>query len=54
MKSYTVIPSVDATGWFVKLENVAPEELYDAKDEAIAAAIEMAQENSPSKVTILE
>ncbi|MBR7795910.1 DUF2188 domain-containing protein [Agaribacter marinus] len=54
MKSYTVIPNVDATGWFVKLENVAPEELYDAKDEAIAAAVEMAQENSPSKVTILD
>ncbi|CDQ38902.1 MULTISPECIES: DUF2188 domain-containing protein [Virgibacillus] len=54
MKTYTVTPNVDATGWFVKLEDVAPEELYDAKDEAISEATRMAKENSPSKVTILD
>ncbi|MGX4668684.1 DUF2188 domain-containing protein [Cerasibacillus sp. JNUCC 74] len=54
MRTYSVTPNVDATAWFVKLEDVAPEELYDAKDEAIAAAEKMAVENSPSKVQILD
>ncbi|PAV30955.1 hypothetical protein CIL05_04365 [Virgibacillus profundi] len=54
MKTYSVAPNVDATSWFVKLEDVAPEEVYDAKDDAIAAAEKMAKENSPSKVEILD
>ncbi|GAB3799254.1 DUF2188 domain-containing protein [Virgibacillus kimchii] len=54
MRTYTVTPNVDASAWFVKLEDVAPEEVFDAKDEAIAEAERMAQENSPSMVEILD
>lgn len=54
MKKYSVAPNADVTGWFVKLEDVAPEEEYAAKDDAIAAATNMAKENSPSKVEILD
>lgn len=54
MKTYSVAPNVDATGWFVKLEDVAPEKVYDAKDDAIEAAEQMAKENSPGKVEILD
>ncbi|APC49207.1 DUF2188 domain-containing protein [Virgibacillus halodenitrificans] len=54
MKKYSVAPNVDVTGWFVKLEDVAPEEVYDAKDDAIAAAEQMAKENSPSLLEILD
>jgi hypothetical protein len=54
LRTYTVAPNVDATAWFVKLEDVAPEEVYDAKDEAIAEAERMAEENSPGLVQILD
>ncbi|GLO67248.1 hypothetical protein AQ616_08555 [Oceanobacillus sp. E9] len=54
MRLYTVTPNVDATGWFIKLENVAPEELYDSKDEAVSAATQMAKENTPSTVQVLD
>ncbi|WP_413234556.1 DUF2188 domain-containing protein [Oceanobacillus sp. 1P07AA] len=54
MRLYTVTPNLDATGWFIKLENVAPEELYDSKDEAISSATQMAKENTPSTVQILD
>lgn len=54
MRTYTVTPNVDASAWFVKLEDVAPEEVYDTKDEAIAEAKRMAEENSPSIVEILD
>ncbi|MFA1821767.1 DUF2188 domain-containing protein [Virgibacillus oceani] len=54
MRTYTVTPNVDASAWFVKLEDVAPEEIYDAKDEAIEEAKRMAEENSPALVQILD
>ena len=54
LRTYTVAPNVDATAWFVKLEDVAPEEVYDAKDEAIEEAKRMAEENSPGLVQILD
>lgn len=54
MKTYSVAPNVDGTGWFVKLEDVAPEKLYGAKDDAIEVAKQMAAENSPSKLIILD
>lgn len=54
MRLYTVTPNVDATGWFIKLENVAPEELYDSKDEAVSVATQMAKENTPSTVQVLD
>ena len=54
MKNYSVAPNKDATAWMVKLEDVAPTESYDTKDEAVAKAEEMAKENSPSKLSILD
>ncbi|WP_010647792.1 DUF2188 domain-containing protein [Oceanobacillus massiliensis] len=54
MKTYSVTPNVDVSAWFVKLEDVAPEEVYDSKDEAIEAAEQMAKENTPSLVEILD
>lgn len=54
MRTYSVTPNVDTTAWFVKLEDVAPEEVYDTKTEAIEAAEQMAQENTPSIVEILD
>ncbi|WP_087972489.1 DUF2188 domain-containing protein [Oceanobacillus rekensis] len=54
MRTYSVTPNVDASAWFVKLEDVAPEEVYDIKSEAIEAAEQMAQENTPSIVEILD
>ncbi|RLL48287.1 DUF2188 domain-containing protein [Oceanobacillus piezotolerans] len=54
MRTYSVAPNVDATSWMVKLEDVAPEEVYDSKDEAIEEAERMAKENEPSKVLILD
>ncbi len=54
MKTYSVVPNVDMSGWFVKLENVAPEDVYEAKDDAIAAAEQMAKENTPSMVEIMD
>ncbi|HLR41488.1 MAG TPA: DUF2188 domain-containing protein [Virgibacillus sp.] len=54
MKNYSVAPNKDATAWMVKLEDVAPTESFETKDEAIAKAEEMAIENSPSKLSILD
>lgn len=54
MKNYSVAPNKDATAWMVKLEDIAPTESYDAKDEAITEAEKMAKENSPSKLSILD
>lgn len=54
MKTYSVAPNKDASRWIVKLEDVAPTESYSSKDGAILAAEEMAKENSPSKIQILD
>ncbi|ASK62320.1 hypothetical protein CFK37_09205 [Virgibacillus phasianinus] len=54
MKHYTVTPNKDATTWFVKIEDVAPTEEYDKYDKAINAAVQIAEENSPSKLSILD
>jgi len=54
LRTYRVVPNVDVSGWFVKLEDVAPEEIYDTKDEAIEAAETMAKENTPSLVEIMD
>lgn len=54
LKMYSVVPNVDQTGWFVKLEDAVPEKLYNTEDEAIEAATKMAQAHSPSKVEILD
>lgn len=54
MKTYSVAPDKDASRWIVKLEDVAPTESFSSKDGAITAAEELAKENSPSKVQILD
>lgn len=53
MKNFSVAPNQDASGWIVKLEDVAPEEEFNAKDDAIEKAMELAKDNSPSKLSIL-
>lgn len=54
MKRYSVVPNKDVTGWFVKIEDVAPTDFYDERDTAVEKAEEMAQENKPSKLQILD
>lgn len=54
MKNYSVAPNQDASAWIVKLEDIAPTNEFDAKDDAIAKAEEMAKENSPSKLSVLD
>lgn len=53
MNMYSVVPNPKATGWLVKLENIAPEEQYNSEEEAIEAAEKLAKENRPSTVRIL-
>lgn len=52
MKEYYVVPNKDATGWFVKIEDIAPTDLYPEKSAAIEEAQKLAKENSPSRVLI--
>lgn len=54
MKNYSVAPDQTASRWIVKLEDVAPTESFPSKDGAIAAGEELAKENSPSKLQILD
>ncbi|KKB44045.1 DUF2188 domain-containing protein [Bacillus thermotolerans] len=54
MNCYSVAPNKDASRWIVKLEDVAPENSYPTKSGAIEAAEELAKENSPSKLEILD
>lgn len=54
MKQFSVAPNADASRWLVKLEDVAPEDSFTSKDEAIRAAEELARENQPSRVLILD
>ncbi len=54
MKNYSVEPNKDAKTWLVKIEGVAPKEVYDNYNEAIEAAVNTAQDNKPSTLTILD
>ncbi|MRX73917.1 DUF2188 domain-containing protein [Bacillus lacus] len=54
MKEYSVVPNKDATGWYVKMEDVAAIELYDTKSQAISEAEELAKGKVPCKVTIYD
>ena len=54
MKEYSVVPDKDATGWFVKIEDVAPIELYPERDIAVEEAEKLAKANQPSKVVIMD
>lgn len=52
MKKFTVRPDKNADSWFLKLEDVAPQENFDQMDDATAAGKKLASENSPSQLTI--
>ncbi|WP_077623548.1 DUF2188 domain-containing protein [Sediminibacillus massiliensis] len=54
MKEYTVTPDKDASNWYVKIEDVAPTDLYSKKDDAIEQGKKMAEENKPSRLMILD
>ncbi|MFQ3545259.1 DUF2188 domain-containing protein [Halobacillus rhizosphaerae] len=54
MKEYSVVPNKDVTGWLVKIEDIAPEKLYDERDTAIEKAVEIAENNKPSRVLIMD
>lgn len=54
MNMYSVVPAPKEAGWIVKLEDVAPDGQFNTKDEAIAEAEKMAQNNKPSIVEILD
>ncbi len=54
MKEYSVVPNKDVTGWFVKIEDIAPTKLYDERDTAIEKAVEVAENNKPSRVLIMD
>ncbi|NTU25601.1 DUF2188 domain-containing protein [Bacillus tequilensis] len=53
-KEYAVTPNVDADGWFITVENVAPTALYTSKDAAIEKAKQVAKDNSPSRLVIYD
>ncbi|MBA2175126.1 DUF2188 domain-containing protein [Halobacillus locisalis] len=54
MKEYSVVPNKDATGWFVKIEDVAPTDEFDERDKAVEKATEIAEQNKPSRVLIMD
>lgn len=54
MNRYTVVPDKDVKVWFLKVENTAPVEEYDKKDKAVNAGEEMAKQNTPSTLEILD
>ncbi|UOR11100.1 DUF2188 domain-containing protein [Halobacillus amylolyticus] len=54
MKEYSVVPNKDVTGWLVKIEDVAPTDLYDERDTAVEKATELAENDKPSRVLIMD
>lgn len=54
MKEYSVVPNKDVTGWFVKIEDVAPTDLYDERDTAVEKATELAENNKPSRLQVMD
>jgi len=54
MKVYTVTPNAETDGWFLKLEDTAPVELYDTRAEAVEKGEKMAKENRPAKLVIYD
>ncbi|QTN00970.1 MULTISPECIES: DUF2188 domain-containing protein [Sediminibacillus] len=54
MKEYSVTPNKNAEGWYVKIEDVAPTDLYSKKDDAIAEAEKLASNDTPSRLMILD
>lgn len=53
MKYYSVEPGKDAQTWLIKIEGVAAGEEYDKYDDAVEAGDNLAQNNKPSTLTIL-
>ncbi|NGP44433.1 DUF2188 domain-containing protein [Bacillaceae bacterium SIJ1] len=53
MKKYSVVPNKEVNGWFVKIKDIAPTEHYDTQSEAVAKAKELAKNNTPSQIDIL-
>ncbi|WP_053217991.1 DUF2188 domain-containing protein [Virgibacillus senegalensis] len=54
MKDYSVAPNKNAEGWYVKIEDVAPTDLYSNKADAIAEAEKLASNDTPSRLMILD
>ncbi|WP_066175679.1 DUF2188 domain-containing protein [Bacillus marinisedimentorum] len=54
MYTYTVVPNKDASAWIVKAEDVAPEQSYISRDRAVDTAKELARENSPASVQVMD
>ncbi|WP_040228458.1 hypothetical protein [Bhargavaea cecembensis] len=54
MQCYRVAPDKDASRWIISTGNLALEENYQYKDEAIAEAIIRAKATSPSKIEIFD
>ncbi|MCP3031026.1 DUF2188 domain-containing protein [Halobacillus sp. A1] len=54
MKEYSVAPNKDVTGWIVKIEDIAPTDEYDERDTALEKAKEMAEQNKPSRILVLD
>ncbi|WP_347862103.1 DUF2188 domain-containing protein [Salimicrobium sp. PL1-032A] len=54
VKEYSVVQNKEGDGWFVKIEDVAPTEIFEDRDSAIEEAEKIAKKNSPSKVLILD
>lgn len=54
MKEYSVVPNKDVSGWYVKIENVAPMEYHSTRDDAVLEAEGLAKENAPSKLVIYD
>ncbi|WP_409250907.1 DUF2188 domain-containing protein [Bacillus sp. SCS-153A] len=52
MKEYYVVPNKDESGWYVKIEDVAPTTLFNGRSEAIDEAERLAKENQPAKVLV--
>ncbi|MFS0561591.1 DUF2188 domain-containing protein [Terribacillus sp. 179-K 1B1 HS] len=54
MKEYSVVPNKDVSGWYVKMEDVAPTEYHSTRDDAVLEAEGLARENAPSKLVIYD
>ncbi len=54
MYTYTVVPNKDASAWIVKAEDVAPEQSYISRDKAVDYAKDLARQNSPATVKVMD
>ncbi|MDM5336631.1 DUF2188 domain-containing protein [Fictibacillus enclensis] len=54
MNDYSVVPDKGVNGWIVKIQDVAPTEIYPSRAEVIAEAERLAKEDSPSRVLVYD